>query len=146
MLRNLEKDGLVKRTVYPTAPVKVESELTELEYSLWEIVDALGQWSKTNVSKIIQARADFDKKSRKLDQFSSYLKLANGRHLISVLFELVHSQFNNQQAIHSLNPCSYLYLVMFRHKKRLKPLQFKPFHFIFRHIEVYKVSVLDGVN
>ena len=31
---------------------------------------------------------------------------------------------------------------MLRHKKRLKPLQFKPFHFIFRHVESYKVSVL----
>lgn len=60
-LRSLERDGLVKRTVYPTVPVKVEYELTELGYSLWGVVDALGQWSKDNVGKIVQARENFDK-------------------------------------------------------------------------------------
>ena len=60
-LRSLERDGLVKRTVYPTVPVKVEYELTPLGYSLWAVVDALGQWAKTNVKEIMQARVVFDK-------------------------------------------------------------------------------------
>ena len=59
-LRNLERDGLVKRTVYPTVPLKVEYELTALGYSLWQVVDALGQWAKNNVAEIIQARHIFD--------------------------------------------------------------------------------------
>lgn len=59
-LRNLERDGLVKRTIYPTVPAKVEYELTELGYSLWGVVDALGQWSKDHVGQIIQAREYFD--------------------------------------------------------------------------------------
>ena len=59
-LRSLERDGLVKRTVYPTVPVKVEYELTELGYSLWGVLDALGQWAKDNVTKITQARENFD--------------------------------------------------------------------------------------
>ena len=60
-LRSLERDGLVKRTVYPTVPVKVEYQLTQLGYSLWGVVDALGKWSKNNVGEIIQAREHFDK-------------------------------------------------------------------------------------
>ena len=63
-LRSLERDGLVKRTVYPTVPVKVEYELTELGYSLWSVVDALGQWSIHNVNKIIEARQQFDHTNR----------------------------------------------------------------------------------
>jgi len=65
-LRSLERDGLVKRTVYPTVPVKVEYELTELGCSLWTVVDTLGRWSKQNVSKIIEARETFD--NLKLEQ------------------------------------------------------------------------------
>lgn len=63
-LRSLERDGLVKRTVYPTVPVKVEYELTELGYSLWGVVDALGQWSIHNVGKIIEARQNFDQSNQ----------------------------------------------------------------------------------
>lgn len=63
-LRSLERDGLVKRTVYPTVPIKVEYELTELGYSLWAVVDALGQWSIHNVGKIIEARQNFDQSNQ----------------------------------------------------------------------------------
>lgn len=64
-LRSLERDGLVKRTVYPTVPATVEYELTELGYSLWKVVNALGQWSKDNVSEIIEARKYFDNSNEK---------------------------------------------------------------------------------
>lgn len=59
-LRNLERDGLVKRTVYPTMPVQVEYCLTELGQSLWHVVDKLGQWAIQHVDEIIESRANYD--------------------------------------------------------------------------------------
>lgn len=45
-IRALEKDGLVKRTVYPEVPPKVTYELTESGYSLIPIILDLDQWGK----------------------------------------------------------------------------------------------------
>ena len=44
-LRNLERDGLVSRTVTPTIPPRVDYELTELGRSLLKPVNALADWA-----------------------------------------------------------------------------------------------------
>ena len=59
-LRNLERDGLVSRTVTPTIPPRVDYELTELGRSLRRPVDALAQWALENVEAIHAAQARFD--------------------------------------------------------------------------------------
>ncbi|MDX8154922.1 helix-turn-helix domain-containing protein [Acinetobacter pittii] len=59
-LRGLERDGLVKRTVYPVVPPHVEYELTPLGHSLTEPVIALGQWAQQHIGDIDAARAAFD--------------------------------------------------------------------------------------
>jgi len=61
-LRGLERDGLVKRTQFPTIPPRVDYELTQLGRSLWEAVKPLGQWARGHVTHITRARAAFDKK------------------------------------------------------------------------------------
>jgi DNA-binding HxlR family transcriptional regulator len=43
-LRELEEDGLVKRTVYAEVPPKVEYELTEFGRTLEEVLLALKEW------------------------------------------------------------------------------------------------------
>ncbi|MGI6773264.1 MAG: helix-turn-helix transcriptional regulator [Clostridiales bacterium] len=43
-LRELEKDGLLNRTVYPVVPPKVEYSLTELGKSLEPILIAMYDW------------------------------------------------------------------------------------------------------
>ena len=43
-LRGLEHDGLVKRTVYPSVPPKVEYQLTEVGRSLIKPLSALSEW------------------------------------------------------------------------------------------------------
>src|SRR3954468_11651809 len=48
-LRNLERDGLVNRTVTPTIPPRVDYELTALGHSLLKPVNALSQWALDNV-------------------------------------------------------------------------------------------------
>lgn len=45
-LRELESDGLVRRTVYPQVPPKVEYSLTEVGESPREITDRLEQWGQ----------------------------------------------------------------------------------------------------
>jgi DNA-binding HxlR family transcriptional regulator len=59
-LRNLERDGLVTRTVYPTVPPSVEYALTPLGQSLREPVVALGRWALENNARIDAARLRFD--------------------------------------------------------------------------------------
>jgi DNA-binding HxlR family transcriptional regulator len=62
-LRNLERDGFVERTVYPTIPPKVEYKLTELGQDLLCPVDALGRWAKANAKRVFQAREQFDREA-----------------------------------------------------------------------------------
>jgi DNA-binding HxlR family transcriptional regulator len=59
-LRNLERDGLVTRTVFPTIPPKVEYELTALGRSLLVPVSGIGLWARQNREAIQQARQRFD--------------------------------------------------------------------------------------
>jgi DNA-binding HxlR family transcriptional regulator len=59
-LRNLERDGLVKRTVTPSIPPRVDYELTELGHSLQKPICGLADWALENVETIHQAQARFD--------------------------------------------------------------------------------------
>jgi DNA-binding HxlR family transcriptional regulator len=59
-LRNLERDGLVSRTVTPSIPPRVDYALTELGCSLLKPVNALSQWALDNVEAIHSAQARFD--------------------------------------------------------------------------------------
>lgn len=60
-LKELERDGLVKRTQYPTIPPKVEYSLTEMGQSFRKPVCALGYWALEHLSEIDAARAAYDK-------------------------------------------------------------------------------------
>ncbi|MCB9993208.1 MAG: helix-turn-helix transcriptional regulator [Hyphomicrobiaceae bacterium] len=64
-LRNLERDGFVERTVYPTIPPKVEYQLTDLGRDLLCPVSALGQWAIDNADRVDAARAKFDANTEK---------------------------------------------------------------------------------
>jgi len=61
-LRGLERDGLVKRTVYAVVPPRVEYALTEMGRSLCVPVMALGQWARSHIAEIATAQAAFDRK------------------------------------------------------------------------------------
>ena len=45
-LKELERDGLIHREMYPEIPPKVEYTLTELGYSLKPVMDALWKWGE----------------------------------------------------------------------------------------------------
>lgn len=59
-LRNLERDGLVSRTVTPSIPPRVDYALTEMGHSLAEPVQALGAWAFAHIERIGEAHARFD--------------------------------------------------------------------------------------
>lgn len=59
-LRNLERDGLVSRTVTPSIPPRVDYELTPLGRSLEGPIGQLQQWAVDNVGTIHAAQARFD--------------------------------------------------------------------------------------
>ena len=61
-LRNLERDGLVNRTVTPSIPPRVDYELTELGRSLQKPITALASWALDNVAAIHDAQARFDQR------------------------------------------------------------------------------------
>jgi DNA-binding HxlR family transcriptional regulator len=66
-LRNLERDGLVNRTVTPTIPPRVDYELIELGRSLLEPVNALSAWALDHVEAIHGAQARFDAEADKAE-------------------------------------------------------------------------------
>ncbi len=47
-LRQLERDGLIERTVYPVVPPRVDYALTELGCTLHDTIKALVVWTETN--------------------------------------------------------------------------------------------------
>ena len=62
-LRGLERDGYIKRTVYPTNPPSVEYELTDLGQDMVVPVKTLGIWVLENLHRIEGARRSFDAKT-----------------------------------------------------------------------------------
>jgi DNA-binding HxlR family transcriptional regulator len=59
-LKDLERDGLVTRTVHPTMPPRVEYDLTPLGRTLLEPVAALALWAGDNQPEIQRARDAYD--------------------------------------------------------------------------------------
>jgi DNA-binding HxlR family transcriptional regulator len=55
-IRDLEDSGLVKRTIYPSVPPRVEYEATQLGQSLREILKNMCHWSSENMEKVRECR------------------------------------------------------------------------------------------
>lgn len=59
-LRHLERDGLVRRTVYPVVPPRVDYDLTPLGASLHSTIKALVTWTEEHQREIAVARTQYD--------------------------------------------------------------------------------------
>jgi DNA-binding HxlR family transcriptional regulator len=59
-LRNLERDGLVTRTLTPSVPVRVDYELTALGESVLPVVAAIKVWAESHIEEIHAARCTYD--------------------------------------------------------------------------------------
>ncbi|MFJ9818497.1 winged helix-turn-helix transcriptional regulator [Streptomyces sp. NPDC101151] len=60
-LRDLERDGLVARRVYPEVPVRVEYELTALGGTMCPVVQEIRRWAERMAPAIVEARAGYDR-------------------------------------------------------------------------------------
>ena len=63
-LRQMEREGLVTRTIYPEVPPRVEYELTALGHELGEAFCGVWTWAENNIARIEAARADYDARNR----------------------------------------------------------------------------------
>jgi DNA-binding HxlR family transcriptional regulator len=61
-LRNLERDGLVTREVFPEVPPRVEYELTSLGKSLLRPMEVLFDWVSANWEAVKKSQSRFDAK------------------------------------------------------------------------------------
>ena len=59
-LRNLERDGFLTRTIFPTSPPAVEYELTDLGRELLVPVQGMADWARANMHRINESRERFD--------------------------------------------------------------------------------------
>jgi DNA-binding HxlR family transcriptional regulator len=63
-LRRLERDGLVRRTVHPVVPPRVDYDLTPLGGTLLDAVAPLVAWTRDHRAEIAAARTGFDQANR----------------------------------------------------------------------------------
>lgn len=62
-LRNLERDGLVTRTIYAEVPPRVEYQLTALGQTLCEPLAALRNWAESHIDEVSAAQMRFSSRS-----------------------------------------------------------------------------------
>jgi DNA-binding HxlR family transcriptional regulator len=60
-LRELERNGIVQRTVFAQVPPRVEYALTPLGRTLCEPLGALRQWTMQHRKEVVAARKIYDK-------------------------------------------------------------------------------------
>ncbi len=59
-LRNLERNGIVERKIYPVIPPMVEYSLTTLGQTLVQPLCHLCQWAEIHLSEVEAAREQYD--------------------------------------------------------------------------------------
>jgi DNA-binding HxlR family transcriptional regulator len=63
-LRQLERNGLVTRTVYAEVPPRVEYALTPLGKTLCLPLSAIRDWAEANIGNVATAQAEYDGQDR----------------------------------------------------------------------------------
>lgn len=58
-LRNLEKNGIITRVVFPVIPPKVEYSLTPLGVSLLDTLETLSGWAEAHAPSVEKARQEY---------------------------------------------------------------------------------------
>jgi DNA-binding HxlR family transcriptional regulator len=59
-LRDLERDGFVSRTLFPTIPPRVDYELTDLGHHLLDLADSWREFAQQHRTSVEAARQRFD--------------------------------------------------------------------------------------
>lgn len=64
-VRQMERDGLVTRTIYPEVPPRVEYEMTPLGLTLGGAFCGVWVWASDNLKSVEAARQKFDAKAQR---------------------------------------------------------------------------------
>ena len=67
-LRMLERDRLVRRTIYPIVPPRVDYALTPLGKTLMQPLTSLYRWMERHLKKVQHARRESQKTRRVVEQ------------------------------------------------------------------------------
>jgi DNA-binding HxlR family transcriptional regulator len=59
-LRQLERDGFVSRTQFPTIPPRVDYALTPLGRRAADLLSSIREWAQDNLLEVLTARAAYD--------------------------------------------------------------------------------------
>ncbi|MCW2751013.1 MAG: HxlR family transcriptional regulator [Aeromicrobium sp.] len=62
-LRNLERDGLLTRTVTPSVPLRVDYELNPLGLSLLDTLRHLKEWAEAHMDEVDAHRTAYDQRA-----------------------------------------------------------------------------------
>jgi DNA-binding HxlR family transcriptional regulator len=62
VLRSMERDGLVTRTVHTGSPLKVDYRLTNLGESLFDVVEGLRTWAEARIGGVQAARGRYERR------------------------------------------------------------------------------------
>jgi DNA-binding HxlR family transcriptional regulator len=68
-VRQMERDGLLTRTVHPVVPPKVEYKLTQLGLSLGAAFCGVWVWAAENLKHVEKARRKFDEKAQLIEKY-----------------------------------------------------------------------------
>ena len=69
-LRQLERDGLVKRSHFPEIPPRVEYAVTNIGLELDPIFHSICEWGRSRMRDIKTANARFDARAVRVDPYS----------------------------------------------------------------------------
>ncbi len=64
VLRSMERDGLITRTVHTGSPLQVDYRLTDLGRSLHAVVEGLRTWAEGRIESVQSARGRYDRRQR----------------------------------------------------------------------------------
>lgn len=62
-LRNLERDGLIDRTVYAQVPPRVDYNLTMLGKTLGSLILQICDWAEENIDEVTAAQIAYDRRN-----------------------------------------------------------------------------------
>jgi DNA-binding HxlR family transcriptional regulator len=63
-LKELEAEGIVKRTVIPATPVRIDYHLTEKGMALGEVIEAVSTWAETWLEPVSERECDADEPAK----------------------------------------------------------------------------------
>jgi DNA-binding HxlR family transcriptional regulator len=63
-LRDMERNGLITRTIYAEVPPRVEYQLSPLGQTLTEPLAAITRWAETNIGAVMVAQEEFDARAK----------------------------------------------------------------------------------